>query len=165
MQKAGMPIALLPFQPFRFFRHYFPKLSASAQLLPFIVDPQEAKEAILIVPESTPPALIRRLRRQGRTIMWWMLAPSGLLTNFNPDIRVGDLLVAFSSFTLPEQKHYLFVHPQPHPKIAATSKQHQPHRLGNHSVAIYTGKGRLKPLPPKLHRFLVAYHTHPADHP
>lgn len=157
LRDAGLSIALLPYKPYPFFRRYFPKLPASVQSMPFIASLQEAGDAIVIAPESTPPGVIRRVRCEGRTVLWWLLAPSGVLTPSRPDIRVDDLLLAFSAFALPDHKPNLFVDPRPTALIEAAYRLYQPHRLGNRSVVIYTGKGRLRPLPPSLHRFLLTY--------
>jgi len=157
LQKSGQPVALLPFNPYTFFRRFLWKLPPVYLQLRFIADLREVPNAILIVPESAPPALVKKLRKYCDALLWWLLAPAGLLTHFKPSIRSGDRLVAFSEFTLPGQSRYLFVNPQADPlmqRLASTYRPKAPRQL---QIALYSGKGRLRPLPLSLHRHLLAY--------
>jgi hypothetical protein len=157
LQAAGHPVHLLPFKPHTFFRHYLHRLPAAYRQLPFIADPMEAPGGVLLAPESAPRQLVRRLRRHYDAVLWWLLAPAGLLTPFRPEIRAGDMLAAFSEFALPCQLRYLFVHPPAEPLLRHLAVQHTPQPPRQLQVALYTGKGRLKPLPRSLHRHLLPY--------
>ncbi|MDP5119796.1 MAG: hypothetical protein NWQ25_10495 [Prochlorococcaceae cyanobacterium MAG_34] len=157
LQKAGQVVALLPFNPYTFFRRFLWKLPPAYRQLRFIADPSEVPDSVLIVPESAPPALAKKLRKHYNKFIWWLLAPAGLLTHFRPSIRTGDSLVAFSEFALPGQSRYLFVHPQPDPLMQRIASTHRPQPPQQLQVALYSGKGRLKPLPRSLHRHLLAY--------
>jgi glycosyltransferase involved in cell wall biosynthesis len=157
LQEAGHTVHLLPFKPYTFFEHYYQKLPAACRKLSFIADPMEAQGSVLLAPESAPRELVNHLRGYYHYVLWWLLAPAGLLTTFRPDIRVGDRLVAFSEFALPKQSRYLFVHPPSEAFLKKLAASHTPHNSHSSQVAIYTGKGRLKPLPRSLHRHLLAY--------
>jgi hypothetical protein len=157
LKDSGYTVALLPFYPYRFYRNYYGDLSSEDQSLHFIVHPDETPGSILIVPESAPKSLVNSLRSHFDSVLWWLLAPSGLLTSFKPDIRVNDLLIPFSSFALPDQLRYLFIQPRPNILLLQAYNRFQPQRLQTNTIAIYTGKGRLKPLPKRLHRFLLGY--------
>lgn len=157
LQAAGHSIFLLPFKPLKFFRNYQNKLPRRYKSLSFIADPTEIPGSVLMVPESAPKALVKKLRPSFEKIIWWLLAPSGVLTDFSPDIRRGDSLVAFSEFVLPGQSDYLFVHPKDDPLLAYYSIQHRHENPKNKKMLLYTGKGRLKSLPRSLHRYLLSY--------
>ena len=157
LQAAGHSVHLLPFKPYTFFRHYHRRLPPRFRQLAFIAEPVEAPSGLLLVPESAPRKLVKRLRPHYNTVLWWLLAPAGLLTDFRPDIRRGDRLVAFSEFTLPRQSSYLFVHPPPEPLMKQSAAEHTPQPPRQLQVALYTGKGRLMPLPRSLHRHLLTY--------
>lgn len=157
LQAAGNPVYLLPFKPYTFFRDYLKSLPDAYRQLTFIADPLEAPSGVLLVPESAPPKLVRRLRSHYDTVLWWLLAPPGLLTNFSPDIRLGDSMVAFSEFALPRQLGYLFVNPPLDAALLRCVSRHSPQPPCRPQVALYTGKGRIKPLPRSLHRQLLRY--------
>jgi len=156
LQAVGHDVSLLPIQPYRFFRRYWQKLPKIYQQLKFLAHPSEALQpSFLVVPESTPRGLLNKLRPYFQDVLWWILAPSGLLTNFKPAMRVGDLMLPFSSFTLPYSPNYLFVHPPVDDALAKANRTYLPHRLQLSSVCLYTGKGRLKALPRPLHRAML----------
>ena len=156
LQAVGYDVSLLPIQPYRFFRRYWQKLPKIYQQLKFLGHPSEALQpSFLVVPESTPRGLLNKLRPYFEDVLWWILAPSGLLTNFKPAMRVGDLMLPFSSFTLPYSPNYLFVHPPVDDALAKANRIYLPHRLQLRSVCLYTGKGRLKALPRSLHRAML----------
>lgn len=158
LRSAGLIINLLPFEPYRFFQSSYSNLPASCHQLSFITSPLEAPiNSMLLAPESTPNKLLTQLRPHFKHVCWWLLAPAGVLTIFKPDIRVGDQLAAFSEFALPEQPRYLFVHPPAEPLLKRLSKCHTPLPPQNSLIALYTGKGRLRPLPRSLHRHLLRY--------
>jgi hypothetical protein len=158
---AHYPVYLLPYKPFIFFREYFPRIHPSYRKLPFIASISEVPGAQLLTPESSPPKLIRKLRQSCERVIWWLLAPSGLLTSFRPDIREGDYIAAFSEFALPRQASYLFIHPPTDPAIAQSIKKYLPQAPRRLQVSFYTGKGRLIALPRILHRKLLPYHVVP----
>jgi hypothetical protein len=153
----GLDIFLLPYKPYTFFRHYFPRLQPKYRSLPFIPDIRELSHPILLAPESTPPKLIRRLRGHSSRMIWWLLAPAGLLSSFKPDIKESDYLVAFSDFVLPGQKDYLFVQPTADLDIEKSARTYKPMTPRRKQIAFYTGKGRLRPLPRSLHRKILGY--------
>ncbi|KZR61043.1 glycosyltransferase [Prochlorococcus sp. MIT 1306] len=161
LQEMGHTVHLLPFKPLTFFRDYFSELPEKFQVLSFISDPQELLGAVLLVPESAPKALIKRLRPYFHKLIWWLLAPAGVLTEFRPNIRLGDFLVGFSEFALPGQTEYLFVQPEldsendPLFSSYLIKYRHQPAK--KKQILLYTGKGRLKALPRSLHRYLLGY--------
>lgn len=156
LQAVGHDVSLLPIQPYRFFRRYWQKLPKIYQQLKFLGHPSEAlRPSFLVVPESTPRGLLNKLRPYFQDVLWWILAPSGLLTNYKPAMRVGDLMLPFSSFTLPYSPNYLFVHPPVDDALAKANRIYLPHRLQLRSVCLYTGKGRLKALPRSLHRTML----------
>ena len=156
LQAVGHDVSLLPIQPYRFFRRYWQKLPKIYQQLKFLGHPSEALQpSFLVVPESTPRGLLNKLRPYFQDVLWWILAPSGLLTNYKPAMRVGDLMLPFSSFTLPYSPNYLFVHPPVDDALAKANRIYLPHRLQLRSVCLYTGKGRLKALPRSLHRTML----------
>ncbi|MFN9387294.1 MAG: hypothetical protein ACK6BU_10090 [Cyanobacteriota bacterium] len=156
LQAVGYDVSLLPIQPYRFFRRYWQKLPKVYRQLRFLAHPSEALQpSFLVVPESTPRGLLNKLRPYFQDVLWWILAPSGLLTNYKPAMRVGDLMLPFSSFTLPYSPNYLFVHPPVDDALAKTNRIYLPHRLQLRSVCLYTGKGRLKALPRPLHRAML----------
>ena len=156
LQAVGHDVSLLPIQPYRFFRRYWQKLPKIYQQLKFLGHPSEALHpSFLVVPESTPRGLLNKLRPYFQDVLWWILAPSGLLTNYKPAMRVGDLMLPFSSFTLPYSPNYLFVHPPVDDALAKANRIYLPHRLQLRSVCLYTGKGRLKALPRSLHRTML----------
>jgi len=156
LQAVGYDVSLLPIQPYRFFRRYWQKLPKIYRQLRFLAHPSEALQAsFLVVPESTPRGLLNKLRPYFQDVLWWILAPSGLLTNYKPAMRVGDLMLPFSSFTLPYSPNYLFVHPPVDDALAKTNRIYLPHRLQLRSICLYTGKGRLKALPRPLHRAML----------
>ncbi len=157
MKKAGHNLYLLPFKPYKFFRNYLSKLPSHYSGLSFIANPDEVSGALLIVPESAPRALIKRLRKKYKQLLWWLLAPAGVLTEFRPDIRTGDRLVAFSEFVLPGQTDYLFVHPQINKLMSKQVLKFRHQESSKRQILLYTGKGRLKPLPRSLHRNLLDY--------
>jgi hypothetical protein len=156
LQAVGHDVSLLPIQPYRFFYRYWHKLPKIYRQLRFLTHPSEALQpSFLVVPESTPRGLLSKLRPYFQDVLWWILAPSGLLTNYKPEMRVGDLMLPFSSFTLPYSPNYLFVHPPVDDALAKANSTYLPHRLDLGSVCIYTGKGRLKALPRPLHRAML----------
>ena len=156
LQAVGHDVSLLPFQPYRFYRRYWPKLPQAYRQLKFLAHPSEAfQNSLLVVPESTPRGLLNKLRPFFQDVLWWVLAPSGLLTTYKPAMRAGDLMLPFSSFTLPYSPNYLFVHPPADDALAKANRVFLPHRLQLRSVCFYTGKGRLKALPRPLHRALL----------
>ena len=157
LMQSGREVSLLPYKPYTFFRHYRRKLPSRYRNLPFIANAAEAPGALLVVPESAPPNLVRHLRPFYDQVLWWLLAPAGLLTSFKPDIRCGDRLVAFSEFVLPSQPRYLFVQPRLEPELMNFAGMHTPQPPRQPLVALYTGKGRLKVLPRSLHRHLLTY--------
>lgn len=156
LQAAGHDVSLLPFQPYRFYRRYWPKLPQTYQRLRFLSHPSEAlQHSFLVVPESTPRGLLNKIRPYFQDVLWWVLAPSGVLTTYKPAMRAGDLMLPFSSFTLPNSPNYLFVHPPADDALAKANLSYLPHRLHLRSVCFYTGKGRLKALPRSLHRGML----------
>lgn len=156
LQAVGYDVSLLPIQPSRFFRRYWQKLPKIYKQLRFLAHPSEAlQSSLLVVPESTPRGLLNKLRPYFQDVLWWILAPSGLLTSYKPAMRVGDLMLPFSSFTLPFSPKYLFVHPPVDDALAKANSTYLPHRLHLESVCLYTGKGRLKALPRPLHRAML----------
>jgi hypothetical protein len=156
LQAIGHDVSLLPFQPYHFYRHYWPNLPQTYRKLRFLAHPSEAlQHSFLVVPESTPRGLLNKLRPHFRDVLWWLLAPSGLLTTYKPAMRAGDLMLPFSSFTLPYSPKYLFVHPPSDEALARANFLHLPHRLRLKSICFYTGKGRLKALPRQLHRAML----------
>lgn len=157
LKEAGHQVYLLPYKPYVFFQRYLLRLPERYRNLSFIADPMEAPCGVLLAPESAPRQLLRRLRNYYDTVFWWLLAPAGLLTPFRPDIRAGDMLVAFSEFALPNQSRYLFVHPPTVEFLMHNATQHTPLSPRRPQIALYTGKGRLKPLPRNLHRHLLYY--------
>lgn len=154
-------VYLLPYKPFIFFRHYFPRLHPSYRTLPFIADIREVSRPHVLVPESTPPKLVQNIRSHSERFIWWLLAPAGLLDSFQPDIRKGDYVAAFSEFVLPDQRDYLFVNPPIDPAIKESAKKYTPVAPRRLQIGFYTGKGRLHPLPPSLHRKLLKYQVVP----
>jgi hypothetical protein len=155
--KAGHAVYLLPYRPFTFFRRFYHRLPPRHRGLPFISDLSELPSADLLVPESAPPKLVRRLRQNHGRIIWWLLAPAGLLTAFKPRIQPGDSLLAFSEFVLPDQADYLFIQPPAEPALAHSAHKHRPQPPRRAQIAFYTGKGRLRPLPAQLHRMLLKH--------
>jgi len=161
LHAAGQVVYLLPFKPFTFFRHYLPRLPEQYRHLQYITHPSEAPGAVLLTPESAPVHLVNHLRQYFDTIIWWLLAPAGLLTAFRPQIRIGDKLIPFSEFALPNQPSYLFVHPPADPILKRLQSQHSPQASRYSQIALYTGKGRLRPLPRTLHRYLLPFQVVP----
>ena len=157
LQSVGCQIHLLPFKPLTFFRKYYHKLPIRYQSLSFIADPSEVPGSVLMVPESAPKSLVKSLRPYSQKIIWWLLAPSGVLTDFSPDIRIGDYLLAFSEFALPGQIKYLFLQPELDGLFAHQLIRHRHQNSQNKQVLLYSGKGRLKSLPRSLHRHLLDY--------
>ena len=158
---GGHNVYLLPYKPFTFFRHYFARLHPSYRTLPFITDIREVSRPNVLVPESTPPKLVKHIRSYSDRLIWWLLAPAGLLDSFRPDIRKGDYVAAFSEFVLPGQPDYLFVNPPIDPGIKKSASKYTPLTPRRLQISFYTGKGRLHPLPPSLHRKLLSYQVVP----
>jgi hypothetical protein len=158
LQAAGADVSLLPTIPYLFFRTYFQKLRPRFKQLRFIANPSEAStESYLLVPESIKSAHVKRLRRYFARIIWWNLAPAGVLTPFSPDIKSQDLLTFFSPFVMPDRENYHFIQP-PLPKpLRNLARQYSPQRSAGQTILLYTGKGRMKPLPRKLHKHLLPY--------
>ncbi|WP_413681408.1 glycosyltransferase [Prochlorococcus sp. MIT 1318] len=157
LQSAGCQIHLLPFKPLTFFRKYYQNLPIRYKSLSFIADPSEVPASILMVPESAPKFLVKSLRPYFQKIIWWLLAPSGVLTDFCPDIRIGDYLLSFSEFALPGQIKHLFLQPELDVFFAHQLIKHRHQNSLNKQVLFYSGKGRLKSLPRSLHRHLLDY--------
>jgi hypothetical protein len=169
LQAAGAEVCLLPVTPYRFFRNYFPELKPLYQGLRFIAHPLEAPGgSLLLVPESIRSADVRRARRHFDSVLWWNLAPAGVLTSFMPAFRPGDLATFFSPFVLPGQPRYHFFQPPLPRELLKRAQQYRPQPPAKSRILLYTGKGRLKPLSRKLHRKLltcsieVITRSHPA---
>lgn len=161
LSNAGINVYLLPFNPYRFFKNYYQSLPPRFRDLLFIAHPSDVRDAVLLLPESTPPQLVKELRPYYRDIIWWLLAPAGLLTAYMSAITKRDYLIPFSEFALPGQSRYLFVHPKEERSLAQAADMYRPLKHTSLSIAIYSGKGRLKPLPASLHRLLLTHNIIP----
>lgn len=156
LKDAGHDVCLLPYQPYRFYRRYWPKLHQRFRQFRFIAHFREAPEgSLLVVPESAPRGLLKKARPYFQQVLWWVLAPSGLLTTYKPAMRPGDLMLPFSTFAFPCHPNYLFIHPPADAELTKANGSYRPHRQQLRSVCFYTGKGRLKALPRPLHRALL----------
>jgi hypothetical protein len=170
LQNAGAHVSLLPTTPYRFFRNYYQTLKPLYRSLRFITNPLEVpSESYLIVPESIRNFQVKSLRGYFAKVIWWNLAPAGVLTPFSPAIGRQDLVTFFSPFVLPNRPCYHFVNPPLPKRLRNLAKRHQPRRAASNTMLVYTGKGRLKPLSRKLHRHLLPYsielitRTHPSS--
>lgn len=158
LQNAGADVSLLPTTPYRFFRNYYESLKPLYRSLRFIANPLEVpSESYLIVPESIRNSLVKTLRGYFAKVIWWNLAPAGVLTAFRPAIETRDLVTFFSPFVLPGRPCYHFVNPPLPKRLRNLAQRHQPRRAASRTMLVYTGKGRLKPLSRKLHRHLLPY--------
>ena len=105
----------------------------------------------LICSESAPAGLITQARSCGVRIIWWYLAPHGLLERSRAEPRLGEKIIFFSSYVLPECNPHFYYQPPLDAPWKRALKAHRP--LSSHKsleVALYCGKGRLRMLPDNL---------------
>jgi hypothetical protein len=105
----------------------------------------------LICSESAPAGLITQARSSGVRIIWWYLAPHGLLERPSAQPRLGEKIIFFSSYVMPDCHSYFYFQP---PLDASWKHALSVHRtLSSHKpleLALYCGKGRLRELPENL---------------
>jgi hypothetical protein len=100
--------------------------------------------------------MVCTLRQQGHQILWWLMAPPGLLGSPFPNIKEWDSVAIYSSFVLPNQRRYCFVQdPVPFRQIlrlGSSQKTLNNSHDGSHRsrLGIYCGKSRLSLLDPRL---------------
>lgn len=110
--------------------------------------------ATLVCPESAPAKTIKYARKKGIRILWWYLAPHGLLEKPKASPKAGDKIITFSSYVFPEEDCYYFQPPLDPAwcRALATYRPRSDHK--ETMVGIYCGKGRLRPLPEQLRALL-----------
>lgn len=116
--------------------------------------------ATLICSESVPAKTISYARANGIRIIWWYLAPHGLLENPKASPKAGEKILTFSSFIFPDGEHYYFQPPLDQPWSQAL-KTYRP--KSNHKtleIGLYCGKGRLKSIPTNLRKLICDSNIH-----
>lgn len=107
--------------------------------------------AMLICSESVPAKTIKCARRNGLRIVWWYLAPHGLLDKPKITPIDGEKVIAFSVYAAPQENTYYYFQPPLDPPWKKAIETYRPKT--NHKrleVALYCGKGRLKALPKNI---------------
>jgi hypothetical protein len=151
LAKEGVTISFVP----RLITEFRKKLPA--EFCQISVTPSWSLRApgILICCESVPSKTIAQARKRGIRILWWFLAPYGLLERPKSAPKTGDMILPFSSFILPEKARFSFFQPPVDShweKAFRTYRPNSEHK--SRRIAIYCGKGRLKALPDTILSFL-----------
>jgi hypothetical protein len=156
LAREGLDINFLP-RNSRGFRKSLPREFASIKICPIwnISGP-----ATLICVESVPANIINHARSREIRIVWWYLAPHGLLENPKASAKAGDKIITFSSFVLPKGGHYYFQPPldPPWSKALSTHRPNSAHMIPN--IGLYCGKGRLRSIPENLRKQLHGLNIH-----
>ena len=152
LSRRGLDIKLSP----RTLTNFFDNLPAGLAGLPLGNIENMTNRDILFCSESVPPEKIRHARGIGAKIIWWYLAPHGLLERSKVEPIAEEQICCFSSYVLPELENSFYYQP---PLDQAWSKA-----LGTHQVTkpknsrkvfgIYTGKGALRKLPLELYNYI-----------
>jgi hypothetical protein len=110
--------------------------------------------AALICTESVPAKTILMARKKGLRILWWYLAPHGLLEKPAARPRPGEKIVTFSPLVYPDKEFCYFQPPldTPWARALETFRPKSDHKTIE--IGLYCGKGRLKSIPEKLRAFL-----------
>lgn len=123
--------------------------------LPIARIPSHAGSGVFICSESVPAAKVQAARRAGIRVLWWYLAPHGLLEKPRVSPQEGEAICCFSSYVLPDAQPSLFFQPPLDQAWRNAIRLHRPsssHRWM--CIGLYCGKGRLRSLPMELQRFL-----------
>ena len=114
----------------------------------------------VIAPDVVDPYLVDNLRFHGHRILWWLMAPPGLLGTPFPNIQLGDSVAIYSSFVLPGCSDYCFIQDPACFQDFLDNDHHLPLYITSKTlnrrprIGIYCGKGRLTLLSPLLETFL-----------
>jgi hypothetical protein len=111
---------------------------------------------VLICSESIPEKTIQQARKEGIRIIWWFLAPYGLLEKQKIRPINDELILPFSSFIIPERLQFMFYQPPLDSYWQQALRKHRPrsdHKRVN--IGLYCGKGRLAELPRSVLRLLA----------
>jgi hypothetical protein len=152
LSRRGLDIKLSP----RTLSSFFNNLPADLAGLPLGNIENMTNRDILFCSESVPPEKIRHARDIGAKIIWWYLAPHGLLERSKVEPIAGEQICCFSSYVLPELENSFYYQP---PLDKAWSKALRTHQVtkpknSRKVFGIYTGKGALRKLPLALYNYI-----------
>ncbi len=104
------------------------------------------KNCVFIVSETVSPRIVNSARRNGALIVWWQLAPYGLL-GAKSCPEPGDLSLPFSSYVDPAADLYFYYQPRLAKEWIDALSNTSKCCAAKKSFLIYSGKGRLVKLP------------------
>ena len=157
LREEGAQVAFLP-RNTRGFRKNLPKLFEGIDTVPAW---GLSSPATLICSESVPARTIEQARRKGIKILWWYLAPHGLLESPNCKVFNTDHLAVFSPYILPQSNTYFYFQApldEAWKHAISTYRPRTDHKRPE--IALYCGKGRLSPLSSKVRLFLANSNIH-----
>jgi hypothetical protein len=151
LANRGHSVWLVPRSPVGFFK-LIPDEFCGLQIAR---QPGHNGEGVFICSESVPAAKVQAARNAGTRVIWWYMAPHGLLEKPRITPQEGEAICCFSSYVLPDSAPSFFFQPpfdeawKNEIGIFRPTTSHKRRCMG-----LYTGKGRLRPLPEELQRFL-----------
>ena len=152
LSKKGYLVGLVP-RKSKGFRNLLPE---SLARLPIVSIEKSTQNDVFICTESVPKHSVLKARRSGSRLIWWYLAPHGLLEKSKLAPLACESICCFSSYIYPDSKEYFFCQPtldeawRDSLKISLNNRSNEQMVIG-----IYTGKGRLHQLPKELHQFIL----------
>ena len=138
-------------------------LNLSDNVLLFKNSEPPARSSCVIASDTADVKLVDSLRHRGHRILWWLMAPPGLLDAPFPNIHTKDQVAIYSSFILPDVGKYCFMQdPSVYEELlrmsfSCCSESQRSTKKPKKRVGVYCGKGALRLLSPHLETTLGRY--------
>ena len=105
---------------------------------------------VLIAGESLPEGLIRLARSRGLKILWWYLAPEDVLDVKPVKPNPCEPVMVFSPYVGPADEYFYYQPPLDYEWRKCLDLIEDHFVKASKTLALYSGKGRLKKLPHQL---------------
>lgn len=138
MVRQGHRVRIIPWD------HAFQLAKIPVKYWPLYQQRFALSEAVSLLPDTTPPHIVHEMRYATKHVVWWLCNVPGLLGNPPPRFEPHELLFAYSQQVSPHLPNFYY-HP-PLPEIEQAAKELRGRKKTN-TVIVYTGKGKVTPLP------------------
>jgi hypothetical protein len=138
LARQGVDVVLLPRNTRGFAKNLPPAFKNIKSLPPWRIN----EPGVLICSESVPAKTVNQARKSNTKIIWWYLAPHGLLEKPKTLPRNQEEIAVFSPYVLPQYGDYCYFQPPidlPWQRALSTYRPKSDHKPL--SLALYCGKG------------------------